>query len=350
VAATFVAGEATPIAQLGFDDEPTPPWVIVPANGSRLVVLKDGTGLSIHLRTNPGTSAAPVKFQEQGHTLGRGILLTGERAGTAFLEALDAANTARATLEITVKERKTLSVCFIGIFDKSHRGPGTGLKNAEQIVEVCNKLYRPQANLELSHKASKGVALTFDMPTGLPTIFPPFAASRSWDRNTPGPLTCISSRPPGSFGTPQSGIPFCILEDRVIPPMRSADDLEALRRTQILINVVVHLDKKTDYSIFFVKVLDQHAGSGGLVGFTGAFTPKTPNGVAINACFMQDSAATGHNLAHELGHFLLDPPAKPLDSDGHSHVRGHLMFPQPGPLDIKIPKSQANMMNKSGNP
>lgn len=353
MAAAFIASEAKSTEQLGFDDAPTPPWVMVPMDGKRLVVLKDGAGLTVQLR---GSGGSIVQFQEMQHAKGRGFLLSSVNPGTAFLEAKNSSGAVQAALEITVKIRKTLSTCFIGVFDQSRRGPVTGLNNAAQILEICNKLYRPQVNLELSHRTSRGVALTFDMPTGVPTIYPPFAQLRNWDRNTPGPLSCVSSRPPASFGRPASGVPFCILEDKIVPPLRSAADLEAIRRTQMLINIVVHVDASADYNIFFVKVLDQHASSGGLVGFTGAFTPQKVTGVAINACFIQDSVANGHTLAHELGHYLLSPslfavpPPSFLDRDGHSHVFGHLMFPHPGPLDIKIPKEQANLMNISGNP
>ena len=87
------------------------------------------------------------------------------------------------------------------------------------------------------------------------------------------------------------------------------------------VNILVNVDPTMDYTIIFVKVLDQHAAAGGGVGFTNAFTPRKDNGVAINACFIQDSAATGMNLAHELGHYLLTPTPSFFRRDGHSSER-----------------------------
>ena len=346
MAASFAAEEATAVGRLGFDDSVVPPWIMVPMQGKRLVVLKDGKDLSLGLRN---AASGVVTFQEQPHPQGRGVQLTPVAPGTVFLEARDAGGGVKAALEITVKRRKTLSTAFIGIFDKSGRSSTGGIGGAEHMVEVANKLYLPQANVELSHQASRGVALTFDMPTGMPTIFPPFVAAKSWDRNTPGPLPCISSRPPGRFGA-GGNIPLCILEDRLIPPLRSLDDLDAIRRTQMLINVVVHVEPNSDYNIFFVRSLDQHANAGGLVGFTKGFTPLKLDGAAINACFIQDSAATGHTLAHELGHFLLSPTPAFMPRDGHSRGRDDLMSSTQGPTDIRIPKAQANFMNPSGVP
>jgi hypothetical protein len=346
MAAIFVAGESTAVQQLGFDDTAVPPWIMVPMQGKRLVVLKDGRGLSLGLRMGrPGI----INFQEQPHPQGRGILLTAVNPGTVILEAKDPGGGVRAALEITVKQRRTLTTCYVGISDNSGRMSTTGMASATHMLEVANKLYLPQANIELLHHASKGVALTFDMPTGMPTIFPPFAAPRSWDRNTPGPLACISSRPPGVFGR-GGNIPLCLLEERIIAPLRSADDLDAIRRTQMLINIVVHVDPGSDYNIFFVRALDQHGGAGGLVGFTKGFTPLALNGIAINAVFIQDSAATGHVLAHELGHFLLSPNPGFMPPDGHSRGTNDLMRSTQGPTDIKIPKEQANFMNASGFP
>ena len=67
----------------------------------------------------------------------------------------------------------------------------------------------------------------------------------------------------------------CVLEDRLIPPMRGPEDLDAMRRTQMLINIVFFVNRSMDYNIFHVKVLDQHPGDsqGRLTGFTAGFTP-----------------------------------------------------------------------------
>ena len=154
----------------------------------------------------------------------------------------------------------------------------------------------------------------------------------------------------GTFAPIRLPRPFgqCILEDRVIRPMRDPTDLEAIRRTQMLINIVRFVDPAMDYHIFHVRVLDQHVSEGRAVGFTAGFTPNKVDGVAVNACFVQDSALTGQTIAHECSHFLTSPIPGFLDRDGHSSKRGHLLFRTPGPDGIKIPKAQANFMNRSG--
>ena len=46
--------------------------------------------------------------------------------------------------------------------------------------------------------------------------------------------------------------------------------------------------------------------------------------------------------------YLTSPIPSFLGRDGYSSKRGHLLFRTPRPDDIKIPKEQANFMNRSG--
>lgn len=115
----------------------------------------------------------------------------------------------------------------------------------------------------------------------------------------------------------------------------------------MLINIVRIVDPGMDYHIFHARVPDQHVGEGA-VGFTAGFTPNKVDGVAVNACFVQDQALTGQTVGHECSHFLTSPIPGFLEQGGHSSKRGHLLFRTPGPDDIKIPKAQANFMNRSG--
>jgi hypothetical protein len=349
MAATFAAGEAAFIDRLGFDDESVPPWIMVPAEQDatkRVVVLKEGAGLTLQLRS-AASSPKPsgiLRFQEQTHSAGRGIVLEPVAPGTVFLDAKDPTGGVRASLEITVKARKTLKTAMFRMLDKAGRGPAKPVNAVEQQIGVANKLMVPQANVRIAAQFHRGFHLAFEMPTGVPTIIHPFARDLSWERNTTGPLSCVSSHPLGPFGE-------CVLEDRVIPPMRGPADLEQMRRTQMWINIVALVDPSMDYTMFHFRVLDQHASEGGVaVGFTRALTPFKDNGVALNAVFLQDSALAGHVMAHELAHYLTSPFPKFLDKDGHSNKRGHLLQPTPGPDDIKIPKEQANIMNRSGVP
>ena len=348
MAASFAAGEAAEIDRLGFDDEATPPWIMVPAEQDakkRVVVLKEGVGLTLQLRTAAGSlkPSGILRFQEQTHSAGRGIVLEPVAPGTVFLDAKDSTGRVRASLEITVKARKTLKTAMFRISDKANRRPGKPVSAVEEAIGILNKLMLPQANVRIAPWYHRGIQLPFEMPTGVPTVIHPFHRDPSWERNTTGPLSCVSSRPLGPFG-------YCVLEDRVIPPMRGPADLEQMRRTQMWINIAALVDPSMDYNMFHFKVLDQHASEGGVVGFTRAFTPFKDNGVALNGVFLQDAALRGQVMAHELAHYLTSPFPKFLDKDGHSNKREHLLYGSPGQEGIKIPKEQANIMNRSGVP
>ena len=207
----------------------------------------------------------------------------------------------------------------------------------EGDLVVANQLPMPQANVRIAGFFHQGFRTNFEMPIGMPTVYPAFMQDPNWDRNTQGPLAGVSSRLPWPIGER-------LLEDRLIRLLRGAADLESIRRTQMLINIVRLVDLGMDYHTFYVRVLDQHVSEGGAVGFT----PNTVDGVAVNACFVQEQALTGQTIAHECSHFLTSPIPGFLDRDGHSSKRGHLLIRTPGPDDIKIPNEQVNFMNRSG--
>src|ERR1019366_3135004 len=235
--AMFTEGELVPLARrLGFDATAAPPWVMVQAGSAKIVSLKDGSGLSLQLRSvwDPSSSGAAT-FQEYAGINTRRIVLTAKGAGTVFLEAVDATGRTQATLEITVKEKMTLHVFSHFVFEKSGRMGSTGPDEARQMVEVANKLYLPQANIELVLDGSGPCRLPFDMDRGLPIHLPPFNAPRRWLRNTPaGPLPCIASRTPDARG--------CLPEE-VQGPLKTLEDFKALRKYQIICNIVGNIDQ-----------------------------------------------------------------------------------------------------------
>ena len=343
MAAIFTAGELTPLKRLGFDDEAVPPWVMVPKNGTRNVNLKDGDQLSLQIRAlwSPGGSSV-VTFKEKFRDplLGRSIELTGIGPGTALLEARDANNNQlQATLEINVKERRTLSVCCCFVVDKSLRRSSAGMGESTTMIEGANLIYLPQANIELSRRNSYAVRLPFDMPRGVPVDLPAFEAPRQWYRPTPGPLPCIASQPPAPRRAWGSG--GCLPEES--QGSLSPQNFQALRKYQMLCHILAWVDSTTDYTFFFVSHLD----SGGGPFITRAFTPSYNNSsVLVNASIIPSANSYGLVLAHELGHYLLTPSV--LDIRGHSNGKHDLMQERPGHEDLKIPKDQANYMNSSG--
>ncbi len=149
-------------------------------------------------------------------------------------------------------------------------------------------------------------------------------------------LPCISSQPLGPSG--------CVMETRVVPPM-TPSDFDALVDYQKLYALVLQVKPTFDYNIFYVTGFSSRGGVG---ANTGAFTPRSKKNVAINLCLMP-RGATGHELAHELGHYLLR--SSPLKGPGeHSTDRRDLMTSAPTIDSIWIPRDQANVMNPSGFP
>ena len=335
MAARFTAGELTTVGRLGFDDATTPPWIMVPMGGRRVVSLVDGAGLTLHLRKfwDPDGKGV-ITFQEQSHVTGRGVALTPVSAGTVFLDAQDGTGRVVASLEITVKAKVTMSTFVHFVFDRGGRSPSVGLDQALHMIEVANKLYLPQANIELVKRDSGPVRLPFNLERGLPISTPAFNAPRSWFRHSPGPLPCIASREPGATG--------CLPEES--QGRLSAGDFKAIRNYQIQCNVLSHVDPNSDYNMFFVSALEQDR----LPSITRAFTPSNLRQIEVNACFIPNAGAQGQVLAHEFGHYLLRPKPSFMGPDGHSNGRNDLMQEYPGPDDLKIPKQQANYMNPSG--
>jgi hypothetical protein len=342
--ASFAANGST-IEKLGFDETTAPPWAMLPVHGTKKVVLKDGSGLSLTLR-NPADKNS-IRFSEEAPTNeGRIIILSGGgNPKTILLDARNSSGVTQASLEITIKAQLRLAT-FIGfIFDTKVFKAVRGLTSALHDMDVANRIMLPQTNVVMFRKDSGAVNVPFEIPRGMPADFPSFHAPLNWDRPGPGMLLCTSSRPLGPEG--------CLPEDTqgprpfIAPGVQISEaDFQALRSTQMLANIVNRINSTFDYNIFCVRNLD--AGSSGIAANTAAFTPIAANAVEINLCFYPDSA-NGLGLAHELGHFLLR--SSPLKGVGrHSTRRGDLMAGSSVDQGLTIPKDQSNVMNPSGFP
>jgi hypothetical protein len=321
------------VGTLGFDNAATPPWVMVPQGGSKTVRLTRGDGLTLRLKRQIGTDLPTIQEKFSDPIFGRTIEIAGRSPSTSILEAFDASGRVNATLEINVKAKIVLATSVFFVFEQNGRACRAGLGTAEQMIEVANKLYLPQANIELKKRDSGPVKLPFNLNEGMPVQLKVFNVPPSFIRNTPGPLPCISSRPPDSRG--------CLPEVNQ-GALKTAEDLRQLRRYQVTCNILSNVKATSDYHIFFVRFVDDPLTR----GFT---PPKFNSDIAVNACLIPDSGTTGQVLAHELGHFMLRPGPSSFDRTGHSTTPGDLMVEHPGEKDIKIPKDQAIFMNPSGN-
>lgn len=325
MAATFSPGDATQTAgRFGFDSLAS--WAMVPEGGTKKVILTGGAGLALR-----PTTAGVVALSETSTTAGREIVITGSRLGTVRLEAQDSSGRAQATLEISVKRRRTISTFIHFVFDRSNRSTQLGLSDAVQMMDVVNKLLLPQANVMLSRRDSGGVNLPYEMERGLLLTANPYKAlksNQSWQRKIAGPLPCISRQPLGPAG--------CMPE--TVQGNLTQAEFDDIRSFNMIAGILTHLDPSSNYNLFFVSRFDEPPGA-----FTGAFSPTDPNGTILNACIVH-AGVRGQGLAHELCHFLLNG-ATFLDSSGHSRGVNDLMKASPGQFDIFIPKNQANFIN-----
>jgi hypothetical protein len=344
--AIFRPGDTAPPAKhiVGFDDTASPPWIMVPAGEFRRVILNGGAGLSLQLKPvwDPnGKGVVTIAEQSSPGGADRSIVLTATAPGTTVLEARNASGQVQASLEITVKEQVQLTTFVHFVFDKGGRTTNWDLGRARQMIDGVNNILRYQVNVQLVYRNSGAVHLPFDLPRGIPADMPSFNVPRNWIHPTPGPLPCYSFQAPTQIGC----------EPPAQQGAMSREDFDAVRKFDIMSNMLSHVDPVSDYNMFCVQRLDQPGPF-----FTLAFTPSNLRGVEINACILpQDAFAI--RFAHELGHYLLRPSGMHSFTDrfGHSSGTSDLMQERPGPgdlrtipPDIKIPKEQAHYINRSG--
>jgi hypothetical protein len=337
-----------PVAgQLGFDELVTPAWVTLSTNISKRVILTDGAGLTVALRS-PVDKTFLTVAEAAPTAQGRVFTLTAKQtAKTVFIDATNASGRPVVSLEVAVKKPVTLNTFIHFVFDKAGRTTRLGLTEAMQIVEVANKIMQPQTNLTIVRGDSGGMRLPFEMPRGVPGDFPNFHAPHSFDQVGGGMMQCISSTPLGPEGCmPETDINVLkaglARAKVVLDPETLKRDFEALRATQMLTNMVNRLSAKFEYHILFIADFDR--SQGGLAPTTGAFTPLALNGVEVNCCLMPPGAR-GQSLAHELCHFLLRTVH--VGPGRHSTGKNQLMRTSPGLSDINISKDQANAINPS---
>src|SRR5205807_6568851 len=132
------------------------------------------------------------------------------------------------------------------------RTSNKGLTEALQAIEVANKLLVPQVNVMMSRRDSGGFHLSFDLPNGVP-----------------------------------------------------AGD------ASVEASLFSHLDPLSDYNIFFVQQVWDPQNK----AVTVAYSPVDSKGRVRNCCIMPNIAG-GQELAHELGHFLLNGYPS-VDRTGH---------------------------------
>lgn len=227
----------------GFDGRATPPWQMVPLNGTKTVKLMDGGGLTVTSSNPPIASIeeVPMCFID-GH---REFRIRGRRVGTTSILAKQGA-TLRARLDISVKRKKTVTVAFNFVSDNAGHRTSRSASAVDGWVRTMNGIFTPQINVEIQKKSARAVRVNKNL----------------------GPIVRFSSHLSG-----------------VDPGHHEWDDVIALR------------DNSADFNFFLVWEYEQDATPG---------TDNTDAGALGGNCLFEDAAGTevAETMAHETGHFL----------------------------------------------
>lgn len=260
----------------GFDKKVNPPWQMVPVAGFKLVKVTNTNGVTFSSK-NPAV-ATVVQISPNLIQIG------GLSHATTLIEAKDASGNLLGTLEIAVKNKKTIVTSFFYVEDsatpvkhKTTRSLGDEVK----LTQLVNEIYEPQANIEFKIRAAKPLPINKDLGNVI-----------RWALAIPG-------------------VPV------------SEDEWNLIKSKR---------DPGADFNVFFVWEYEQDASPN--VDDTEAGTIDTDK-MTILEDNLTDITAE-EVLAHEAGHFL-----KVHD---HSTDSDDLMVGA-GKSKLKIPKAHANVMN-----
>lgn len=237
----------------GFDGAVTPPWQMVPVNGNRTVILKNAANLTVVSR-NPAIATVedvPKCFVHGG----RELLIRGKLKGQTFIDVKNGSQVL-ASLEISVKNKKSLKVTFNFVEDKAGNKTNRQISSVEGWVKGANEILFKQANVQVIKQNARTVKINQDL----------------------GNVVRFSSH--------LSGVDAKEHEWDV---------------------VVAKRDNTADFNVFFVWEYEQDA------------TPNVDNveaGTSGGNCIFEDNIhfQTHETLAHEIGHHLgVDHPAPGLD-------------------------------------
>ena len=261
---------------------------MVPKNGDRYIILRDGVGLSLSV-TIPGLvtisevnlNATPSKGRQPSRTNDRIIKIHGNTKGNTVLQAKNAAGAVVVKLELGIKDKKTTNVTFNFVKDNAGHKTTRVLSATAQLVATLNYVYNGQANIEIKQKASRWVTIAQNL----------------------GQVVRFSSHLPG------------------VPAAQHEWSI-----------VTASGDPTADMNIFFVWEYEQDA------------TPLVDNtdaGTSAANCIFEDNAGVqlGESVAHEIGHFL---------GCGDHYIlarKRELMYGYTDTRGIHIPKQDVNIMN-----
>jgi hypothetical protein len=237
----------------GLDSNAAPRFQMVPNNGTRYVILRDGAGMtvtsldpSVCKVTEVRESALPADDRAPSLPGDRYFMLDGKSKGTTSLRATGAGSALPLTLEIGVKDRRKQLVKFNRVHDNAGHRTTRPAAAAGHLLPTVNYVWIRQANVELVNHGVQTVTIAQDL--GDPIMLPR-----------------------GSLGTTGTTI-------------GAAGDAGA------------------DLNVFFVWEVQETGNPDDVDAVTTNSTAGSPPGT----CIFEDHAGRdlGLTLAHEIGHHL----------------------------------------------
>lgn len=141
----------------GFDATVTPRWQMVPSGGQKTVILHNADGLQVVSRNTGVVTVEDVpKCFVHG---GRELILKGKVKGTSFIDVKNGAQVL-ASLEISVRNKKIIKASFHVMADSGGHKSKRGTASVAGWVATMNKIFLPQANIEVLKQRAIDVKLT----------------------------------------------------------------------------------------------------------------------------------------------------------------------------------------------
>jgi hypothetical protein len=271
----------------GYDRFASPDWQMVPLNGHRFVILRDGAGFTV-TSVNPARCTVeevnegdlPPEDRQPFQVGDRFFKITGCSHGSGMIEARSGATLVR--LETGVKRSKKVKLKFNFVSDS---GGHATTRNAADVLRnfaTAKWMYREQINVNLESLGTAPIAMAQDL----------------------GPVVRFSSHIAG------------------VAAAEHEWDLVVGRR-----------DNAADLNFFFVWEYEQDDSPG---------VDDANAGTLGGNCIFEDDIGAGiplwRTMSHEIGHHL------GVD-DFYDNSRKHELMYGRADRGIHIPKAHANIMN-----
>ena len=154
----------------GFDRFPAPRWQMVPKDGVRYVILRNGAGLTVTSRDTGKCTVREVQEREmpaedrQPFERGdRFFRLCGVAHGSAIIDAKTGAGAVDVSLEASVKNAKRVKVKFNLVRDNASHRTRRDSAAVNREFAIARWMYREQLNVKLESAGVRWVQVPQDL-------------------------------------------------------------------------------------------------------------------------------------------------------------------------------------------